>query len=194
MWIWILVSLLGLAGLLVLLLSVPIDLAFSFEKKEGFRPRVRIGWLFGLIRKDLGSRKRRPKEPKPKKRSTRRGPQRFFAMLKTRGFPGSFLKLGRRLLSTVKVRELKIDLRLGLGDPAETGLLFGAMAPLLAYAGSVTFADIAVEPDFLEDTLQGYGKGAVRVYPITLVPPLIMFALSPATIRGFMALRRAGRR
>ena len=69
-WVWVLVSLSSLGGLLVLLLSVPIDLSFSLERDERFRSRGRIGWFFGLVGKDLGGggKGNEPKqEEEPKK-------------------------------------------------------------------------------------------------------------------------------
>ena len=71
-WVWVLVALSSLAGLLVLLLSVPIDLSFSLEGDESFRSRVRIGWLFGLVGKDLGGGEK-GKEPKQEKKPRKQG-------------------------------------------------------------------------------------------------------------------------
>ena len=60
---------LGLVFLAVILLSIPIDLAFSYERGQGSRSRMRIGWLFGLIGKELGG------EKKAGRKSPRRGRQ-----------------------------------------------------------------------------------------------------------------------
>lgn len=35
--------------------------------------------------------------------------------------------------------------------------------------------NISNEPYFVEETIQGHARGAVRVYPIRLIPPLIAF-------------------
>ncbi len=45
-----------LAGLF---LCIPVDLTFTYETGESSRSRMRIGWLFGLIGKELGCEKQR---------------------------------------------------------------------------------------------------------------------------------------
>ena len=184
---------LGLFFLAVLLLSIPVDLAFSYERGEGSRSRMRIRWLFGLIGKDLGGekkgREKKPSEMKAKKgRRSFRGP---LAVFRARGFSGRLLLLATRLLRSVQVRDVDVEFQVGTGDPAETGLLYGVIGPGLALARSGFSPNIRIEPNFVEETFEGHARGAVRVYPIKLIPSLIAFALSPATFRGVMALRRA---
>ncbi len=207
--VWVLISLAGLAGLLVLALSVPVDLTFSLEKDKGFQSRARIGWLFGLVGKNLGAKEKRQKREKleepekseerekleePKKQGKKRGSRMFLAILRTRGFPGNSLKLARRLLRAVRVRELKLDLQIGLGDPAETGFLFGFVGPVLASVSSISSADINVEPVFHEQTMRGYCKGSIRVFPIRLVLAIVLFAFSLTTVRVVRAALGARQR
>ncbi len=187
------VIVLGPFFLAMLLLSIPVDLAFSYEKGEGSRSRMRIGWLFGLIGKELGGekkgREKKPKELKAKKgRRSFRGP---LAVLRARGFSGRLLLLARRLLQSVQVRDVDVEFQVGTGDPAEMGLLYGVIGPSVALARSSFSPNIRIEPNFVEETFEGHARGAVRVYPIRLIPPLVAFALSPATFRGVRALRRA---
>jgi len=189
----ILAIVLGPFFLVVLLLSVPVDLSFSYESGEGSRSRMRIGWLFGLIGKELGGenkgQEKKPKEMKEKRRRRNfRGP---LAVFRARGFSGRLLLLARRLVRSVQVRDVDIELQVGTGDPAETGLLYGVIWPCVALARSGFSPNIRIEPNFVEETFEGHARGAVRVYPIKLIPSLIAFALSPATFRGVRALRRA---
>ena len=187
---------LGLVFLVVLLLSVPIDLSFSYEKGEDSRSRMRVGWLFGLIGKELGgetkARERKPKKRKPKKgwRSFR-GP---LAMFRARGFSGGLLLLIRRMVRSARVRNVDIDFQVGTGDPAEMGLLYAAIGPSVALARSGFSPNIMIEPNFVEETFEGHARGAVRIYPVKLLPSLIAFALSPATFRGLRAMRRGRQR
>ncbi len=184
---------LGPFFLAVLLLSIPVDLAFSYERGEGARSRFRIGWLFGLIGKELGGQKKsrggKPKEMKAKKgRRSFRGP---LAMLRARGFSGRLLLLARRLVRSVQVRDVDVEFQVGTGDPVETALLYGVIGPIVALTRSGFSPNIRIEPNFVEETFDGHARGAVRVYPIKLIPSLLAFALSPATFRGVRALRRA---
>ena len=184
---------LGLFLLAVLLLSIPVDLAFSYERGEGSRSRMRIGWLFGLIGKELGGekkgREKKPKEVKAKKgRRSFRGP---LAVFRARGFSGRLFLLAKRLVRSVQVRDVDVEFQVGTGDPAETGLLFNVIGPSVALARSGFSPNIRIEPNFVEETFEGHARGALRVYPIKLIPSLLAFALSPVTFRGVWALRRA---
>jgi hypothetical protein len=178
--------------LTVFLLSIPVDLAFFFERGEVTRSRLRIGWLFGLIGKDLGGVKsgqeKKPEEMKAKKgRGSIRWPM---AAFRARGFFGNILRFANRLVRSVEVRDVDVELHIGTGDPAETGLLFAVIGPSLAVASGSSHK-IRIEPNFVEETFEGHARGTVRVYPIRLIPPLIAFALSPATFRGIKALKMA---
>ena len=179
-----------LAGLL---LCIPVDLTFTYERGESSRSRMRIGWLFGLLGKELGGEKqggeRQPKKMKAKK--GRKNLPESLAVLRARGFAGRLFLLARRLVRLVQIRDLDIDFHLGTGDPAETGLLYGIIGPSVDLASSSLSPNIRIEPNFVEETFEGHARAAVRVYPIKLIPPLIAFALSPATFRGIMAMRRA---
>ncbi len=206
---WIALTLLGVLAvvfsLVLALLAVPVDLAFSVTKEEWFESTARLGWLFGLIGTDLGGDKKKPKddegdeevkekEEKPKKKGKGRGAGALFAVLRSRGFIGNCVRLAERLLRTPRVRELKIVLRVGLGDPAETGMLLAMLNPPLAIVAANSSFDITVEPDFYEEVLEGCLRGSVRVVPIRLIPSLVAFGLSPTTIRGLWAMWRARRR
>ena len=183
---------LGPFFLAVLLLCIPVDLAFSYERGEGSRSRMRIGWLFGLIGKELGGEKKsREKKPKKKAKTGRRSFRGPLAVFSARGFSGSLLILARRLVRSVQVRDVDIELQVGTGDPAEMGLLYGVIRPCVALAQSSFSPNVRIQPNFVEEIFEGHARGTVRVYPIKLIPPLIAFALSPATFRGLRALWRA---
>ena len=115
------------------------------------------------------------------------------AMFRARGFSGRLFLLARRLARSVQVRDVDVKFQVGTGDPAETGQLYGLIGPGLRLARSSFSPNIRVDPNFVEETFQGHARGAVRAYPIRLIPPLIAFAVSPATFRGVRAMRRAGK-
>ena len=183
---------LGLAFLVVLLLSIPIDLAFSYERGEGSRSRMRIGWLFGLIGKEMGG-ERKGREKKSKERKAKKGRRSFREPLARNMARGSrkLLRLARRLVRSVQVRDVDVEFQVGTGDPVETGLLYGLIWPVVVLARSRLSPNIRVDPNFVEETFRGHARGAVRAYPIRLIPPLIAFAFSPTTFRGLRAMRRA---
>lgn len=183
---WVLATVFGLILFFFLLLAIPVDLRFSVEKADNFRSQARVEWMFGLIGKDI---KRTKKEPKPKKKKKREFKARrhirpLLAMVKTRGFVRRIIKFIRDIIRVVKIRELRLDLRFGLDDPADTAMIYGAVAPTALFANSCSPIKIRVKPDFEDLALEGSFKGNMRLIPIRLLKPITLFALSPVTIRA----------
>lgn len=194
---WVIALVAGIFLLFVLLLAVPVDLAFSVERDGNFRLRMRVGWMFGLIGKDIGGRKKKRREEgvekeKPKKR--RGSAKALLAALTTEGFPQKLFSFVRDILRLSKIRQFRMNFRVGLGDPAETGMLFAVLAPAMLVIRSFSSADIQLEPDFEQERLQGYCKGNIRAVPIKLVRPLIPFVFSTATMRAMKAMVTARRK
>ena len=201
--------------LLALLLLAPVDLEGRVSI-GGDRPetRMRIGWLFGRLHKDVSrSDEREPsekgeeqapekgkgegeEEEDKKPKGGRSSPRIALEVLRTEGFLGNLARLLRGLFGAIQARSLKIDIKLGLPDPAETaeavGLLWAVMIPLEA----LTPVRAKIEPSFSEETLAGSAEGRMRIMPIKIIPPLIVFLLSPPIWKaGWKAIRaRRGKR
>jgi hypothetical protein len=190
--------------LLALLLLVPIDLEGRVSR-GGDRPetRMKIGWLFGRLHKDVSG----ADEQKPSKKGGKQAPEKeeeedkeakggrsssriALEVLRTEGFLGNLAHLLRGLFGAIRVQSLKIDIKLGLSDPANTGeavgLLWAALIPLEALAP----LRARIEPSFSEEALVGSVEGRLRILPIKTVTPLIVFLLSPPALRaGWKAIR-----
>jgi hypothetical protein len=168
---------------LVGLLAVPVDLRFAVGAAA--RSHLEVAWGFGLWRGELRSRqgsgrrrsRRRWSEPAAWVRAWREG-------LGERVPP-----LLRSLRRGVRVREVKLRARVGLGDPADTGMLVGFAAPLLTVARAAPGLDLHLEPDFAQEVLEGEARGGLRAFPLLVLPPLLRFALSPSTVRAVRVLR-----
>lgn len=74
----------------------------------------------------------------------------------------------------IEVRRIEADIRLGLGDPADTGCLMGAFLPI---AASMRRATIVVVPDFERATFSGRGTGSLRIVPLLVIVPAVSFGL-----------------
>ncbi len=98
------------------------------------------------------------------------------------------------MLRSFHIRELQGEIRLGLGDPADTGLVLGAIASALAYARTIAPLEIQVLPEFESARLAGYLRGSIRAYPIQLLVVAALFALSPSTLRALKAAATSRRR
>jgi len=189
----------GLALFLLLLLAIPIDLAFDVEKSSGLKKTVRLHWLFGLVKKEIGAEQGAPGRPKrengPKRKPKRRRSSSVaFALLGTRGFPQRVFGFARAVLRAVRVQEMKSEVRVGLSDPAETGWLCAAIWPVMAFAPSNPTFSVRVVPDFYQETFEAYSRGMVRLYPIELLWLGVKFVCSPTTFRALKATLQARRR
>jgi hypothetical protein len=168
----------GIIIVVILILSIPVEMAFDLEVPGEAKSRVRVGWLFGLVWKEIGRGKRKPKRKK------RRGLKSLLSLLITRELPGKLLKLVRQIVSRVKVRQLDADLRVGLDDPADTGMLCAFMWPALVSLRSSGPVKVRIEPSFAEPALEASVHGRIRLFPIEMVGPVLCFVLSPAGLRA----------
>lgn len=186
---WVVVTLASLAVILVLVLCVPLDLALHADVYGKPKLRLKLSWLFSLVSKEV-TRGKEPKEKKklvkekrkPKERKKRVGV--ILQILRTKGLLKQLKRLLKDLLRCLKIRDLIADFRVGLGDPADTGLLFALIGPATFWLNSSLSHQIRVQPSFEgEGVFEGYSHGVVRLRPIQLVIPFLRFAFSLATIR-----------
>ena len=184
----------GIVLFILIVFSIPVDMAFDVGGPGAARWRMRVGWLFGLLGKEFGRRGKKPKEraPKPKKKKRRLSAKPFPSLLATKGVARGLLKLSRRILSGVRVRHLDARLRIGLDDPADTGMLYSALWPVLVPLTYNSSAKVRMELSFEEPALDLTARGRIRVFPIQMVWFVLLFALSPAGLRAVkrMVMRR----
>jgi len=186
--LWVIITLAGLAGLIILVLSVPLDTVLSMDVSGRPKFRLRLAWLFGLISKEFSREKKKPEEKKevakekPEKKR-RIGFRNIVKILRTKGLPRQLKDLVRGVLSQLKIRELAVNLKLGLDNPADTGLVFaliGATTPFLRLPSQY---QIRIQPSFDKAVFEGFSHGNIRLRPIQLVVPFLRSAFSLAAIR-----------
>lgn len=183
---------LALFASLLALLAVPVDVEFSLRHRAGRQQGdCALGWLFGAVRVPLFPRVR--DERKPSAFKPARSPRSVMFMLQTEGLGRQLLKLARGLLRRIHVRTLSLDVRLGLDDPADTGRLWAVVGPLAALLPLPPVARFAIEPDFADAVFEAEGQGRVRLIPIQCLPVILVFVLSPATLRALRASRPRAR-
>ena len=184
---------------LVLLLAVPLEVAFQLDRVEALRGQVSFRWLFGLVRFRLAVPRVRPTPPRPEAepriaRKRRRGSAgggagRGLAVLRQAAFRRRARRFLGELVRAIHVRRLRLLVRLGLGDPADTGWLWALVGPLGAAVGSLRGAEVRIEPDFLDPVLELHSRGRVQVVPLRILALASRFALSPPTIRAWLSTR-----
>jgi hypothetical protein len=162
------------------LLALPVDLSFTLKKEETLDYRAELGLLFGLVTVDLSKKEKKPvqrvlpKKPQKKPKSTK---PHLGSVLGNKKLVKRTVRLVRDLLHSLQIEELKLHCRIGLGDPAYTGMLFGLLNPLLLPTRNIT-----LNADFQEAVFEGYCKAKIRIFPIRVIGFLLAFIFSPATM------------
>lgn len=183
---WVGVLLLGLVACIALLaavLTIPVELRFRMVADESLEAQVRVEWLFGRVGRNLER-----SLPKPEARG--RWPSREqLALIREGRFRARVRALLARCRRWVHIEGLFGRARVGLGDPAQTGMLMGWVQPLVMLARAAPEVDLRVEPDFRTAGVFAEFRGAVRAVPIGLVVSAVGFALTPDVIQTFWRFR-----
>jgi hypothetical protein len=163
----------------------------AFQVSVPGRPRFRMKllWLFGLVSKEI-TQKKKPKEKKKvieKELKPKEGKRKIgviIGILRTKGLLKQLKVFLSDIFGSLKIRDLLVDFRVGLGNPADTGLLFALIGPTAFWLSSSLPLQIRVQPSFADEaTFEGYSRGAVRLRPIQLVMPFLRLIFSLATVR-----------
>jgi hypothetical protein len=183
----------GLLALMLALLAVPVELAFDgafdVDVPASARGELALGWMFGIVRVRLRPPRRRaaarpaPKAKAEPQRRARRGAARRRAveLLRQAAFRRRLWQLVADLLHALHPQDLRLRMRIGLGDPADTGVLWAIVGPLgVAVQRS---GDVSIEPDFAEAALAVEARGRLRGVPLRVVALLAGFLLSQP-VRG----------
>jgi len=190
----------GLFGLVVLLFAVPVAVAFQFRGIKAFTGQVTIRWLFGLVRfrirvPDVSVFRTQKKKtaahatrPNAKVRKRRAGAN-VLSVLKQTAFRDRALRLVRDLLRAAHLHQLHLRMRVGLGDPADTGRLWALVGPLSAAAQNLRVMEIRIEPEFIDPVFEFETRGRFRLIPLQFLGLAIAFVLSPPSLRAWRTLR-----
>ncbi len=168
----ILLWLIGLILLLLILaLVLPLRLRLSFRSDPQSRYHVTV-CPFGMRLTGIrvhDSRRRAPEEAqKTPKRKARKKRSRLKA--RTDAILTLPATLGQ-MIRAVHIDDLRIDGEFGLGDPADTGQLYGQLTPLI-YGSR---AQVNLRPNFDMACLRGAADMQLRVIPIVFLWPIAGF-------------------
>jgi hypothetical protein len=166
---WLLAALLGLV---LAALLAPWHVRF-IGRTAPLRGRVELRLFAGnapAIPIPLG----RSRKPGRKKRKHDRTEARSRKRKRSRPLPAGMLDLVFGVLSAIRFRRLRVAGRIGLEDPADTGVLWGHVAPFV-YGLSAPGRDIEVAPDFSGPCLDLEAHGDVAILPIRLLRAGVAF-------------------
>ena len=194
MWIIVAGIIGGLAVLLVLLLSMPFDLAAGLDYHGRLKYSLKWAWAFGLVSREVRFRKRAPAKPaKPKKPGKARKKSglkttldriRFaLDLIRTRGLLGHIGRLARRTLRRLNIRRLEAEWFVGLENPDETFYLFMLTEPFNRLLNYRVPYPVSIRPCFIEAAFEGYLELELRLFPIRLALPMIQFVFSVPVFR-----------
>ena len=196
-----------LTGVLVLLLGViallaiPATLTFRVTWREALHRDITLGWAFGLVHARIANDKTgvSPTEAQAGRQETARRQRssgnklNVFAAVRQKGFRQRIIRFVGDVWRAVHKRDVRLRVRLGLGDPADTGQLWALIGPMSGLLANVPDASISVEPEFLDATIELDGSGNIRVIPLQLVYLTAALLLSPQVWQGFRQIRTPGR-
>ena len=174
--LWIVAAVLGL---IVLILVLPVRVSLRLASGPRMDAGAEIRLLAGLAPPIRLSRPRHGAEATPESEagSGHRRPDRRPKRVRRRGaaVAGRLLSAAPRALGRmvrkVHLERVEIDGDLGLGDPAETGALFGWLMPLIHTLPSPRFR-LDLRPDFSAARISVRAEAAFRIIPAALLPPL----------------------
>jgi hypothetical protein len=193
--------LIGIIALLIFLLAVPIDLEYQFDNQLEKKSSTRIIWLFGLVNVELKKHKhdielKKSKIPKAKKKrkttaNVKSNIRPFLVVIKSEGFLKRILKLFREMLTVAEIRQLQARLGFGLGDPAETGQLYGMVSPMFVFMYAMPGVNFVVIPIFDRTIFQVEISAALRIVPLRFVRAILYFIFSIESLRAIKAAIKA---
>jgi hypothetical protein len=190
----VLTSLVILLVTLIVLLAVPIELAFDVKRIDRTYTRVKIRWLFGLIRfsinrpgtgaENLEEKSKARAITKTKKQQSTIPSSNLIGTIKQSAFRRRVYRFVRNLLRLTHSHDIYFRLRIGLGDAANTGRLWIFLGPISALAANTSNAEIRIEPEFINTAFEFDGRGAFRLMPLEFITLLITFLLPPPDAAG----------
>ncbi len=188
-----------IALLLLLLLAVPVTLNYQVSWQRQFRGKASLQWLFGLVRVQLAPpADRRPAaEAQPGGDSTEAKPKRArgkfnpLPALRQKPFRRRIFRFARGLWRALRKRDLYLRIRVGLGDPADTGQLWALCGPLSGLLATVEQASVELEPEFVDAVFEFDSGGKLSVIPLQLLYLALGLLCSPTFWRGMRQMRLA---
>jgi hypothetical protein len=185
-------ALLAVAALAMALLGVPVTIKFSVQFDNGFRGRITMDWMFGLVEFPIlpSGGKPRPKRPKKKverKKGSHMPIRPIMAALRSEGFTERLMRLASDMLKVVEFKILRLKARLGLDDPTDTGQLWAFISPIAAVLANTQNADISLEPEFDHEDFTLYAAGEAKFSPLRVLAVFILFLISRPTLRALWA-------
>lgn len=186
--------------ILIALLAIPVGLTFHVAWPDDIQNDVKLRWAFGLVRVSIpsassgGSSQKMEALKQDKRgspRSTGNAPN-ILALVRQEKFRKRIVRFVQKQWHAITKKDLHLRVRVGLGDPADTGRLWAVIGPLAGMLGNVKGASIDVEPDFADVTFNVDSGGNVQLIPLQVLYLTAALLISPTVWKGIWKMRTAG--
>lgn len=186
--------------LIIALLAIPVTLTYQVFWPQVLQNDADLEWAFGLVHVRIpSSNSKAPsshgEEPKRKtdrsERSSRKKPN-VFAAVRQEPFRRRIFRFISDLWRAIHKKDVYLRVRVGLGDPADTGQLWAVFGPVAGILANVREASINIEPDFFDTTVELDSAGSIRIIPLQMVYLTVALLLSPRVWQGVLQMRKGG--
>jgi hypothetical protein len=183
---------------LIALLAVPVTLTYQLSWRQEFEGSFHLRWLFGLVRIELPmsqSKTHATPQSKIKQQTHKKAPGKKsspMAAIWQKSFRRRIIRFIRDVWRATHKQDLRLRVRIGLGDPADTGQLWAVVGPVSGVLATVQEASIELEPEFIDTVFELDSSGNVRLIPLQMIYLTFALLLSPSIWRGIKRMGKAG--
>ncbi len=175
--------------LIIFILSIPLTLIINASNYDGIDGDIKVSWLFGLLRFSISISKltkeaRSKRQVNHSNKSLSRNKKKRLRLATNPATLNRAIRFASDIWHAIQREDVHVNMRIGLGDPADTGMLWGFVGPLSAVLKNSRNSIINIEPDFFDTTLDFSGSGKLRFYPLQLLWLTGMFMASPTIWRA----------
>ena len=186
---------------LIALLAIPVTLTFQLSWPKALQEDALLEWAFGLVKvripasepKALSSGDDESKRKTHRARHSSGKRPNVLAAVRLKPFRRRIVRFIGDLWRAIHKKNVSLRVRVGLGDPADTGQLWAIVGPIAGLLATVQGAAIAIEPDFFDSTFELNSAGSIRLVPLQLIYMTIALLLSPSIWQGMVKMRKGGR-
>ena len=188
------------ASLLVLvaLLAIPVTLSFQISWQRAFQGKIRVQWAFGLVHVQLPLNQLKSPPPgseEPAQKINRlerpsRDRMKPLTIIRQSTFRRRITRFIRDCWHAIHKRDISLRVRIGLGDPADTGQLWAVVGPVAGILSTVRDASIEIIPEFFDTTFEVDSSGNIRLIPLQMIYLTAGLLLSPSVWRGVQQMSK----
>lgn len=194
--------LIGIIVLPIVLLTIPLDIEYTYDSQAKLTSQIRISWLFGLVRIKSNSsikeqksaarmaslrvketsKLRKPAMPK------RKSGKILLAVMTSEGLLRRVFRLLYEVLTVAKIKQLQASVKFGLDDPADTGRLYGSLAPAFSILYAIPQVNFVAMPLFDRIGIDANMRTCIRVVPIHYIKAVLLFVFTKEFLRAVRAV------